>query len=900
MRYVKLGLCVLIVAAGLSASAVAVTLQSPRSSFLGGELSPLILNRGDLPQYEAGLKTLENGLVIDVGAVMRRPGSVYVATEPGPAHLETFIYDEADAYVLAFTDGKLRFYRDNGIILDPNTGSPYEVNTPYGPNDIAKLALYQSADVCYIVSTDGTYSPRKLSRLAHASWTLEDFNDLVLDGPFRALNTSSTCVRVSDVNNPVDPAQWVHLISDANIFQEEHVGSLWKLQHVLANQRDAGTFSGVADGNEVVAGVGAPYGFAFTSAAFQGTIKLQAGYEDYVGGTQWVDEYTVTNVASGALDVNDTGISNFGVEAVGWPSNVKLRVVCSALTSGTVDYEITVDSYLHTGIVRIYEYGSPNDVNVVVTDRCGIADANTTMWAEGAWNNVRGYPTAVTGHFGRLVFAQGLTIYWSAVEDYEKFRAGTNDDEAFAYTLSQARQNATRWMVGERSQNLILGTLGKIMELRPLDELGGFTPTNPPKVGSTVASTVGMAQPALAENVILFTDRTGKRVYEMLYDSGEQTIVAPDLTILASHITGTGISQMAWQRSPYPILWCVRNDGDMATLYYNRTYKVGAWSRQVTDGDYTSVAVVPTEGGNDRVWTVVKRTLDGNDVYYVEYFHDLDLEAEIEDAFYVDSGLTWDGGGLPTANNISAVTKANPAKVTLTAWPTHLVAGVVTNLADGDNVRITDVGGMTQLNDQVFIADDCNVGAKTLTLDTLAAADLNSVPYTAYSSGGRGKLQIVENTFADLSHLEGKTVTVLADGFAVGTEVVDANAVTLDDYYGQVAIGLPYTTTITPSGIDIIGNGESTLPFLKRETAVYLNVYRTAGGQYGPAVTNLRDIVWPSSTSSQVASVAELYSGPMVLRTFGGSRRDAGYTLIQADPLPFVLKTMLTIYETTP
>lgn len=951
-------LCLILICTG---TALAVTVQRPQSSFLGGELSPLILGRAGVPQYESGLRTAENALVLDVGVLARRPGSVYVAPtdENDLARLEPFVYNESDAYALEFTEEKIRFLRDTGLVLDvgetvnvaiiansyenlvvwlsswpvaglsagdrvtlagvvgtPGSkprnmedlngrtfdvlstnlvfdyiiineaaaqynayasggtvtvgGDPYDVATPYQVEDLFSLATYQSADVMYIVDQDGGYSPRKLTRNDHDDWTLEDFNDLVTTGPFRTLNATSTAVEVNAVTGTAT------MIADANLFDSGHIGALWKLQHVKATQKDTSTFSGIADGNSVVAGVTAPFMFDFGSVAFAGTVKLRVSYDD---GSTWVDYYTATNAASAAMDVNSSGISDFG-------QNVLLRVSCTDFTSGTLDYELEVDSYVHTGIVRITGYTDANEATVSVLDRVGEADATTTLWAEGAWSKYRGYPTAVTGHFGRLVFASGTTVWWSAADDYENFYGGTNDDDAFSYTLSQARQNPTRWMVGERSANLLLGTLGKVMELRSLDELAGFTPTNPPKVSSTSAVTVGAPLPALTENVALFCDRTGRRVYELLYDDSAQSITTPDLTLMASHITGTGVKQMAWQRSPYPILWCVRNDGEMATLYYNRSYEIAAWSRQITDGDYLSVAAVPISGGYDRVWAVVERTVDSNTVRYLEYFDDIDLDVGIEDVYYVDSGLTWNGGAAAT---ISSMTQANPTALTLASWPPWL--------ADGADVRLADLGGMTELDtDFVYQADDCNATALTLTLD-YGASDVNTIDYTAYTSGGT--LQVVESSFGGLAHLEGKTVTVLADGAAYGTEVVASGSITLDDAYNQVAIGLPYTTTITPTGIDVADSGGSTMPFYKKEVGLYLNAYRTQGGNYGPVTTNMKEIQWPRS-SSAFPTTPELFTGPYVARTFSGARRDAGYTVTQADPYPFVLRSMITIFETNP
>jgi hypothetical protein len=71
---------------------------------------------------------------------------------------------------------------------------------------------------------------------------------------------------------------------------------------------------------------------------------------------------------------------------------------------------------------------------------------------------------------------------------------------------------------------------------------------------------------------------------------------------------------------------------------------------------------------------------------------------------------------------ITGITNANPAVVTLSAAPTF---------DDYFNVLITDVAGMTQINNRVVRAVSINVGAKTF-----ACYGVDSSDWDAYTSGG--------------------------------------------------------------------------------------------------------------------------------------------------------------------
>lgn len=81
-------------------------------------------------------------------------------------------------------------------------------------------------------------------------------------------------------------------------------------------------------------------------------------------------------------------------------------------------------------------------------------------------------------------------------------------------------------------------------------------------------------------------------------------------------------------------------------------------------------------------------------------------------------------GGSTDFNNtltITNITQANPAVVTYTG----------TDPSNGDRIYITDVVGMTQVNDRSFIVANVNTGSNTLELK-----GEDSTSHTAYSSAG--------------------------------------------------------------------------------------------------------------------------------------------------------------------
>jgi hypothetical protein len=184
----------------------------------------------------------------------------------------------------------------------------------------------------------------------------------------------------------------------------------------------------------------------------------------------------------------------------------------------------------------------------------------------------------------------------------------------------------------------------------------------------------------------LFVDSLGRRVYETVFRYDQDKYVSVDLTEFAEHITKTGITSIAFQRAPDPILWCTLTDGSLVSLTYNREQNVVAWGRHPIDGKVQSVSTIPGDG-EDEVWISVQRQIDGKIVVYVEQMASRSFAA-LSDAFFVDSGLT--------------LTYATP-ETSITGLD-HIEGEEVQILADG-----VDIGPATVSGGSVTLADAASV-----------------------------------------------------------------------------------------------------------------------------------------------------------------------------------------------
>ncbi len=694
----------------------------------------------------------------------------------------------------------------------------------------------------------------------------------------------------------IDELHAVNLTASSSIFTSDHIGSYWLIKHprtaddsyepnkVGSTEAD-GFLNAAGEVTATLKDVKGPWRFR-TAGTWTGEIVVERSYDE---GSTWHTLETVTS--EGDQNFNIAGNEEIGDA---W---LRARAVDPPGTLAWANEAIptlTVERYYHYGIIRITEFNSSTSVEGTSVRTVGLSDA-TKLWSEGAWSDERGYPVTSDFFEGRQYFAgstsRPLDIWGSKVHDYENMRIGTLDDDPVKFTVDSGMQNQIRWLVGQ--DVLLIGTSGAEWKLGSSDPADAITPTNPirPKKQTTYGSKA--IQAILLANAILFVDTKGRKVRgaQFIFEKGEAGgYDAPDYTMFAEHITESGVVEMAYQQNPYPILWCVLADGTLIGMVFEPGQKVWGWFPCVIDGLVESVSVNfgVTE---DEVWIIVKRTINGETKRYIEYFMPRDWGSDQADCFFVDSGLTFNGGD---AVDISDITKADPAVVTVSTWPTD---GDGNNIADGDQVKIKAVVGMTQVNNKVFTVASADVSGKTFELrDKLDSVDISTLGsgFTTYVSGGT--VEKVDNVFSGLGHLEGKTVSVLGDGSVHADVVVNSGIATLTDYYNKCHIGLPFISKLQPMKLAVPGAGIRGKK--KRIPRIIFSFYKTLGAKFGTTV-GIDNIPF-RKMSDPTGAPPPLFTGEKEQTFPGGYELNGDIYVEQTQPLPMTVRSItprLKLYD---
>lgn len=281
--------------------------------------------------------------------------------------------------------------------------------------------------------------------------------------------------------------------------------------------------------------------------------------------------------------------------------------------------------------------------------------AATTKWSLGSWSDTTGYPHAVVFHQSRLWFAgtdaQPQHVWGSVIEEYENFRPGADDDDAVTIPISTNRVNIIEWLASEK--RLVIGTAEQIFTAYAGTVAAeGITPSNV-KVDPETNWATSPVVPEQIGSFLYYVGADTKKLREFSYGFDIDRYRSVDRQILSDDITGTGVKEMAFQKSPYGVLYCVLNDGNLATLTREIDQQVNAWTKQATDGTYESVTVIPTDG-YDEVWFVVNRTINGSTKRYIEYQVNPNQakDSNIEDQILLHSALTYDSSPTSTVTGL--------------------------------------------------------------------------------------------------------------------------------------------------------------------------------------------------------------------------------------------------------
>lgn len=679
---------------------------------------------------------------------------------------------------------------------------------------------------------------------------------------------------------------------------------------------------------------------AIIGAPYELTIPYREEHIPELQFAQTEDEMVITHKYYAPHRLTRTSATTFSIQRISFTSNQFAEVHAAAVTmtvSATTGSGITITASstgfgntgfdnLHVGsLIYIDTDGTGNYGVAQITSRTSstVVDADVVVdfestTASSTWDlgnyesaKLKGYPSSICFFEQRAVYGGGVSpqkMVGSKTADFDDTTTGTNDDDAFVYRIASDKVDAIRWIKSDGGK-LVIGTFGSEYVASGGGQDDAITPTN---VSIRRQTTYGSAaiNPVVTDSGIIMVQKDAQSFRSFSFNKLTSGYSGIDLSILSNDITRGGISWVSYQEDKTNIIWCVRNDGKLLSLVHSPEQEVTAWAQHETDGEIVSVASISRTDKSDQTWLSVKRTIDGADKYYIEYFEDqpeipdraeyftgvqatdkenflIDMSEAQKSVYHVDSGLTYDGSSQIDA---SLTLSDSSGDITITASSGVFTSGMVgREIWDKRKGRAE----ITAFNSST------SVDATVLSGTTFEDLTIDS-----------GSYYLTTSSISGLDHLEGESVSIVADGAIHPSKTVSSGAVSLDYQVSVIHAGLPYKGTVISMVLEGGSDGrmgeETSQTKKKVVSRLGFRFSNSYGFECGTVVLDedsngYYDLSVPALREPQdwTDTPLPLFSGDLLETISDGASSEKRFIVMQSNPLPCLMNFVVSYLKAT-
>tara|TARA_R100000322_G_scaffold141989_1_gene97817 strand:- start:801 stop:3551 length:2751 start_codon:yes stop_codon:yes gene_type:complete len=902
-----------------------------KTNWTAGELAKDLYGRVDITKYANGAETLENFIVQPHGGITRRPGTRFVKevkTSSAKTRLIPFEFSTTQAYCIEFGNLYVRFYKDNGSILEAN--KTISGATQANPCVVTATSHgYSNGDEIYIASVAGMTELNgkyyKIKNKTTNTFELTDVDDTNINSSaFTAYGSGGTAARVYTVTTTYATAD----LFDIQFAQSADVLYLTHPSYAPRKLSRTGHTSWTLET------------ITFTDGPYQDenitTTTLTPSHT--TGSSRTITASAVAGINGGdGFQTTDVGrIISIGHQAAAWASSTSYAVgdvkrnsgnVYECIKAGTsagsggpsgegdeiVDNSCTWkflrDGGIQWGYATVTGRTSTTEVTVTVNATFGGTTAET-KWRLGAFSDTTGFPTACAFYEQRLFFAgtteQPQTLFGSKSGDYENHTPGTLDDDPVIYTLATDQVNAIRWL--SPGKVMAIGTVGGEFIISGSTTADALTPTN---VRVVREGTRGSAShtPIRIDNVVIFIQRQQRKIREFAYLFDSDSYQSPDLTILSNQVAKGGVTEIAYQQEPSTVIWGVKADGQLVGMTYLRDQQVVAWHRHKIGGTSGSCTITVSDYANIAAGTTLTFTKsDGSTVTFTST-----TGTAGTDEFRTQTNNNTTADNIYTAINAHAdFTVANPAAAVVTVEETTRAGAGPLTVTSSDTARLTTTDQAIAVVESLAIIPSSTTGEEEVWM--IVQRTINGVTrrYVEYLSNqfdteedetkadaffvdsGLTYSSTAASSISGLDHLEGEAVSILGDGSVYTKRNVSSGSVTsIDPTVTKAQIGLTQQCTMKTLRPEAGGDDGTAQGKTKRDFEVTLRLIDTLGGKVGPDTSNLDEIIFRTG-SDPMDSSPPLFTGDKKVNIRGGWDAAGQMVYTNDEPLPAHITALIT------
>ena len=608
-------------------------------TFAGGELAPGLYGRVDLAKYTTGLKRCRNCFVRTHGGVSNRPGTAHVGEAADSARttrLVGFQFSTEDSYALEFGHLTLRVIRNGGHVVE--TAVAITGITQANPAVVTATAHgYSAGDHVFITGVAGmTAVNDRVFQVANPTadtFALRTLDDTDFDGSgLAAPGTGGSASRLYTLMTPYTESQ---------VFAIDYVQSADVLYLVHPDHAPRSLSRTGHDAWTLAALTFAP---TISAPANPGVTATNGTGHDPMDVETYSYRVTATDIETGEESLPTATVS---VDNDLTKEGAKNTLTWDAVTGASYTvYKLDNGVYGFAGDTDATSFDDDN----IDPDR-GITPPSARNPFDGAGND----PAAIALFEQRLCTAgfdsAPTKLEMSTSANFLNFSVSSPRQANDAVTLSLVAQqlNSIRYLVP--LGDLIAMTSSTEWRIKGAQDPGFITGDGRNEVRPQSYWGCAAVKPLVVGNTALFVQDKGGKVRDLIYEFASDGFNSADLSVFSEHLfEDYAIVDWCWAKSPHSLVWAVRSDGKLLSMTYLREHQIWAWALHETDGVVESVCAV-SEGDMDAVYLVVRRTVGGRQVRFVERLADRRFAA-IADAWFLDCAVKYDGAPTATLTNL--------------------------------------------------------------------------------------------------------------------------------------------------------------------------------------------------------------------------------------------------------
>ena len=521
-----------------------------QTSWLGGQMDVRMTGRQDMRNYRNGASVLKNFLPVKLGSIRKRPGTDYACditdyVKGKEFRMIPFGFLSGRGFVIVIAADNdhcyMKAYNGTGVSQD------FGGTAPYKPHELGEIGYVQCGDIVYLAHKN--HPPAEIRHNENGSFTYSPVD-------FGSIGTKPVIGGIRVTRREYEDFYFSPKDQDLLDAFKSKADDWWSKDPQTGKYTDiyVRNYYGIYDNNKIY--------YPSTTVEYAASVVIDGSESSIVkSSTTYREPWTQSQVIQIPVSVAK-------------PSGAKM-----------VEIRLYKNAGGTYGLIGSHILG-PNESSYTFRDDNIAPDTSETPMDDSdgvPFSTTDNYPGSVGLYQQRLVWAgtneDPARIWMSRAGDLYEYRPHEKlrTDDAIDFILPITQFTNINFIV----------ELGRLFTFAECTELVIGSASDSQGVSyetimATEHSHLGCTKrlpPIVANNTLLFVNRTGQSVRDYDEKLGSSRFGGTDVSVFASGIFADNpIIDWTWQQEPNSTVWCVLSDGRLASFTYDKEQEIGAWA----------------------------------------------------------------------------------------------------------------------------------------------------------------------------------------------------------------------------------------------------------------------------------------------------------------------------------